>query len=212
LSQARLDTNQVMSERDALTIITLSLVSGITFVLAYLLGATGSGGEIEAGTADYLWTRPRSRGQMNWMHWGVCVGELAVVALIPALISAAIVLSLPGQGNYWILLLAPLLFVFAALPVLGITVLMAAVRRSANGALIFSAGIMLGYEFVVDIIRRFWGWEAPGLSTNIISWLLETAEGTTHHGAFPWAAALRVGVLAMAFPLAAQYVLKKAEI
>ena len=60
------------------------------FLSAVFLGATASGSEIEPGTIEYLWTRPRTRASVTWTHWGVCVAEMVIVAVVPIYLAAAL--------------------------------------------------------------------------------------------------------------------------
>jgi ABC-type transport system involved in multi-copper enzyme maturation permease subunit len=188
----------------------LQITANIAFLAAFFLGATAVGGELDAGTAEYLWTRPRSRASMSWTHWSVCVAELAVIVFIPNCLAAAVVANRTGDWKQWSLLLGAPVFVFAALPILGLTMLMAALRRSAAGSLIFASGILAGYIFIGIMAERYWNFHLPQLSGTLRIWLPGVhTEGAT---AFPWGAALRVAALAVVFPLATQYVLKRTEI
>jgi ABC-type transport system involved in multi-copper enzyme maturation permease subunit len=205
--------NMYAEEHIFLIPITLAIVGGITFACACLLGATASGGEIEAGTAEYLWTRPRRRKAMSWTHWGVCVAELGALVFITTALQTAFLAIVADGSEARALLLATPVFVFAALPILGIVVLMTAVRRSANGGLIFGGGIVLGYVFCAVMLEIFWQVRTPGLSSALAEWLAHFAVSPASATvAFPWGVALRVGLLAAAFPVAAQYVLKRTEI
>jgi ABC-type transport system involved in multi-copper enzyme maturation permease subunit len=206
-------SNMYAQESMFLIPITLAIVAGITFACACLLGATGSGGEVDAGTAEYLWTRPRQRSVLSWTHWGICVAELAALVFITMALQVEFLAIVAGGSEARVLLLATPVFVFAALPILGVVLLMTAVRRSANGGLIFGAGIALGYVFFAVMLQIYWGVSLPGLSTALAAWLTNFAISPASVSvAFPWGAALRVAVLAIAFPLAAQSVLERAEV
>jgi len=198
--------------RDFMIPITLGIVYALASTCACLLGASAAGGEIDAGTADFLWTRPRRRSAMNWTHWSVCVAEIAAVIFIPTMLQMA-VLTGAGIAKTWSLAAATPVFVFAALPILGVTTLMTALRRSANGGLIFGLGIVLGYSGVSSFLQRFWDISLPDISSAMVGWLSGVGMARPESQViFPWAAAIRILVLAVAFPLAAQYVLKKAEV
>jgi len=105
-------------------------VSG--FLSAVFLGATAAGSEIEFGTIEYLWTRPRTRSSVTWTHWGVCLAEMVIVAVVPTYLAAVILGALTGNWNMPLLLIAPWLMVIVGAPMLGLTTLMTALRRSAS--------------------------------------------------------------------------------
>jgi ABC-type transport system involved in multi-copper enzyme maturation permease subunit len=217
VNTAHASGEQSAAIRDFLIPITLGIVYAIAATCACLLGAAAPGGEIDAGTADFLWTRPLRRSTMNWMHWGICVAEIAGVIFIPTMLQLAVLTAAGGVAKTWSLAVATPVFVFAALPILGVTILMTALRRSANGGLIFGLGIILGYSFLGSVLRRYWEISLPDVSSAFVGWLSSVgmARQDAYIGppvAFPWGAAVRVFVLAVGLPLAAQYVLKKAEV
>lgn len=69
------------------------------FLSAVFFGATASGGEIEPGTIEYLWTRPRTRTSVTWTHWGVCVGKMVGVVIVPTYLAAAVLGTLTRAWN-----------------------------------------------------------------------------------------------------------------
>ena len=203
---------QAVAAREFLVPITLGIVYAIAISGACLLGAKSAGGELDAGTAEFLFTRPEKRAVMSWTHWGVCAAEIAGIIFVPVMLQM-LVLSGAGIPKMWSLAAATPVFLFASLPILGISTLMTAVRRSANSGLIFALGIVLGYTFLGTVLRRMWNIELPDFSSPIVGWLTGVAvQHPQDHVVFPWAAALRVLVLAVTLPVAAQFVLKRAEV
>jgi ABC-type transport system involved in multi-copper enzyme maturation permease subunit len=111
--------------RDPATVVHLVSLMALTglltsgFLSAVFLGATASGSEIEPGTIEYLWTRPRTRSSVTWTHWGVCVAEMVLIAVVPAYLAAAILGTLTRNWNLPLLLVAPWMMVIVGLPMLG---------------------------------------------------------------------------------------------
>jgi ABC-type transport system involved in multi-copper enzyme maturation permease subunit len=187
------------------------------FLSAVFLGATASGSEIEPGTIEYLWTRPRTRASVTWTHWGVCVAEMAIVAVVPIYLAAALLGMLTRQWNssgpvISALLIAPWLMVIVGLPVLGLTTLMTALRRSASGGLIYTSGVVVTYAILRQIIIVPLHLNPPTLFAGPLVWLMSNNQFGATPIAFPWGSLWRAVFLAAAFPLAAQYLLKRAEV
>jgi ABC-type transport system involved in multi-copper enzyme maturation permease subunit len=187
------------------------------FLSAVFLGATASGSEIEPGTIEYLWTRPQTRASVTWTHWGVCVAEMVIVAVVPIYLAAALLGTLTRAWNtpgpYILgLLIAPWLMVIVGLPLLGLTTLMTALRRSASGGLIYTSGLVIAYAILRQIIIVPLHLNPPTLFAGPLVWLVSNNQFPYDPGAFPWESLWRAVFLAAAFPLAAQYVLKRAEV
>jgi ABC-type transport system involved in multi-copper enzyme maturation permease subunit len=188
------------------------------FLSAVFLGATASGSEIEPGTIEYLWTRPRTRTSVTWTHWGVCVAEMILVTATPLYLAAALLGALTRHWNssgptISALLIAPWMMLIVGLPVLGLTTLMTALRRSASGGLIHTSGVIIVYVLLRQIIIVPLHLNPPTLFTGPLFWLMSNNTLLPHQPiAFPWGALCRAVILAAAFPLAAQYLLKRAEV
>jgi ABC-type transport system involved in multi-copper enzyme maturation permease subunit len=182
------------------------------FLSAVFLGATAPGSEIEPGTIEYLWTRPRRRTSVTWTHWGVCVAEMAIVAVVPLYLAAALLGTLTRYWDFPYLFIAPWMMVIVGLPVLGLTTLMTALRRSASGGLIYTSGVVLVYAILRQIIIVPLHLNPPTLFTGPLIWLVNDNQFGVTPSAFPWGSLWRAVFLAAAFPLAAQYLLKRAEV
>ncbi|HKV64523.1 MAG TPA: hypothetical protein VJO16_21635 [Candidatus Acidoferrum sp.] len=201
--------------------IVFSMILGVLwcsgFLSAVFLGATASGSEIEPGTIEYLWTRPRTRAAVTWTHWGVCVAEMAIVAVVPMYLAAALLVTLTRAWDMRVpyiaaILIAPWLMVVVGLPVLGLTMLMTALRRSASGGLIYTSAVVIVYAVLRQIVIVPLHLNPPTLFTGPLVWLVSNNQMPYEPGAFPWGAFWRAVFLAAAFPLAAQYLLKRAEV
>lgn len=187
------------------------------FLSAVFLGATASGSEIEPGTIEHLWTRPRTRASVTWTHWGVCAAEMVMVTVVPLYLAAALLGTLTKHWNssgpsISGFLIAPWVMVIVGLPVLGLTTLMTALRRSASGGLIYTSGVIIVYAILRQIIIVPLHLNPPTLFTGPLVWLIESNQLGTTPIAFPWGALWRAVLLAAALPLAAQYLLKRAEV
>jgi ABC-type transport system involved in multi-copper enzyme maturation permease subunit len=192
----------------SLMVLTGLLMSG--FLSAVFLGATASGSEIEPGTIEYLWTRPRTRTSVTWTHWGVCVAQMVLVAVVPTYVAAAILGTLTMNWNLTLLLVAPWMIVIVGLPMLGLTTLMTTVRRSASGGLIYTAAVVGVYVIVRQLVTVPMHLNLPPLFAGPVIWLMHNNQ--PYPGPFPWGSLGRAVFLAAAFPLAAQYLLKRAEV
>jgi ABC-type transport system involved in multi-copper enzyme maturation permease subunit len=187
------------------------------FLSAVFLGATASGSEIEPGTIEYLWTRPRTRASVTWTHWSVCVAEMAMVAVVPLYLAAALLGALTRHWNssgpsISGLLIAPWMMLIAGLPLLGLTTLMTALTRSASGGLIYTSGLVIVYAILRQIIIVPLHLNPPTLFTGPLVWMVSNNQFGAPPIAFPWGSLWRAVFLAAAFPLAAQYLLKRAEV
>src|SRR5260370_11570892 len=75
------------------TIQVLISLGALGFLSALFFGATASGSEIESGTIEYLWTRPRTRTSVTWTHSGVCLAEMLIVVIVPIYLAAGLLVS-----------------------------------------------------------------------------------------------------------------------
>ena len=192
----------------SLMVLTGLLTSG--FLSAVFLGATASGSEIEPRTIEYLWTRPRTRTSVTWTHWGVCVAEMVIVAIVPTYLAAVILGTLTRNWNLSLLLVAPWMMVIVGLPMLGLTTLMTALRRSASGGLITTTAVVSVYMIVRQLVTVPMHLNLPPLFAGPVIWLMNDYQ--PYAVAFPWGSLGRAVFLAAAFPLAAQYLLNRAEV
>jgi len=189
----------------------LSVLWPSGFLSAVFLGATAPGSEIESGTIEYLWTRPRRRTSLTWTHWSVCLAEMVIVAVVPTYLATAILGTLTRTWNLPLLMIAPWMMVIVGVPMLGLTTLMTALRRSAKGGLIYTAGVVSGYLIVRQLVTVPLHVNLPPLFAGPVIWLMNN-KPFVPPSAFPWGSLVRAVLLAAALPLAAQYLLKRAEV
>jgi len=190
-------------------------------LVGLILGVTTPAQEFESGTIEYLWTRPRSRTSYLWTHWSVCLAELAALAAIPLLLVVLSLGFLSGYWSEWRLWAAVPLFVVATLPILGLTILMTTLRRSASSGQIFTIAISVVYGLLLEVLNGPLHFHLSPLFTGGVMWLenyyphnLAALTGSAMPGqiAFPWGSIGRAIVLAMVFPLLPQYLLRRAEV
>ena len=192
------------------TTMILSVLLWSGFLSGAFLGATASGSELDPGTIEYLWTRPRPRASFTWTHWSICLAELIMVTTIPTYLAAALLGTLTGNWNQWVLLTAPWLLVLAGLPMLGLTTAATAMRRSGKGGLIAASGIVVVYVVLRQIAVGPLHLNLPPVFMGPIRWLF--LYYTPQSMLFPWGSLTTIVVLAIVFPLAAQYLLQRAEV
>src|SRR5260370_20370967 len=179
---------------------------------AVFLGATASGSEIEPGTIEYLWTRPRTRASVKWTYWSVCAAEMVAVAVVPIYLAAVLLATLTKHWDFPFLFFAPWMIVIVGLPVLGLTTLMTALRRSTSGGLIYTSGVVIVYAILRQIIIVPLHLNPPTLFAGPLVWPGNNNQFCVPPIPFPWGSLLRAVFLAAAFPLAAQYLLKRTEV
>lgn len=188
----------------------LSVLWAAGVLAAGFLGVTSPGSELEPGTIEYLWTRPRTRSSLHWKHWAVCVTEILIVAFVPAYLAAALLGALTGNWNQWLLMLAPLLIALTGLPMLGLAAVMAAWRRSSLGGLILTSGIVVGYVILRQIAVGPMHLNLPPLFMGPVAWMMNYY--TPNRMVFPWGAFACVVAFAVALPLIAERVLQRSEV
>ena len=103
------------------------------------------------------------------------------------------------------------MMVIVGVPMLGLTTLMTALRRSAKGGLIYTAGVVSGYLIVRQLVTVPLHLNLPPLFAGPVIWLMNN-KPFVPPSAFPWGSLVRAVLLAAALPLAAQYLLKRAEV
>jgi ABC-type transport system involved in multi-copper enzyme maturation permease subunit len=194
----------------AVSTMILSVVFGSGFLSGAFLGATASGSELDPGTIEYLWTRPRPRASFTWTHWAICVAEIILITTIPTYLAAALLGLLTGNWNEPVLLTSPWLLALVGLPMLGLTTAMTAVRRSAKGGLVFSSGIVAAYFILRQIAVGPLHLNLPPLFGGPIRWLF--LYYTRERILFPWGSFTTIVVFAIVLPFVAQSLLKRAEV
>jgi len=135
---------------------------------------------------------------------------MLIVAMVPVYLSAVLLGTLTRYWNLPSLLMAPWLMVIVGVPMLGLTTLMTVLRRSGKGGLIFTAAVVTVYLIVRQLVTVPLHLNLPPLFAGPVIWLM--SNNLPNPSAFPWGSLGRAVFLAAALPLAAQYLLKRAEV
>lgn len=191
----------------------------------WLAAGIGSGKNLGEDSGSFLFTRPRRRAWFLWSDWGYAMAQIAIIiglanlmiglllahilhlmnipAAIPlteggALVSVAAVLALVSVG---VLLFAGLIY--------GLTYLSTILIRRASGVML-GAGILVAYLILSGLVHHYY--PSVNLPCVIISLF-----DFNHHGFYGFHGHLVVNIVVraavmMAFPVAAQLVLDRAEI
>jgi ABC-type transport system involved in multi-copper enzyme maturation permease subunit len=213
-----------------------AMVFGAIFAgaIGITLGSRNIGTDLATGSAEFLLTRPRSRRYLVWASWGVGIAEILALIGITALVALA-ALYFQG-GSVWrdisvvasampqdrssamrsdlprLLLAAvrvPLLvasIVLTTAVLYGLTYLLTVLTRSGQRAIAYSLAIVLVYSMVGSASTRWMGISLPTLAFYLVD----------SHAQQPWHFSPTVqlalwSICAIAFPLAAQFMLDKAE-
>ena len=188
-------------------------------LVGLILGVTTPAHELESGTIEYLWTRPRTRARYLWTHWSVCLVELTALSVIPLFLVVSSLGFLSGYWSEWRLWAAMPIFVFATL--LGLTILLTSLRRSASSGLICTIGISVVYGLLLEVLSGPLHLHLSPLFTGGVMWL---ENYYPQHSALlpgftmprqiisPLGSTERAIVLAIICPLLAQYLLRRAEL
>jgi ABC-type transport system involved in multi-copper enzyme maturation permease subunit len=201
---------------------------GLAFATAYLcsivmalsIGSQNVGLDISRGSADFLLTRPRTRGYFVWTGW--IVGLVEVLVLIAISVIAVVGLFAVVIGPVWHRLPSPMYTVVQGhildVPVLvvvvglnaivlyGLTYFMTVAFRNSGRGVVATIFVILGHSLLSASLRNYAGISLPSLTsftndarqivpmytlaTPIIGWVL----------------------VALVFPVASQMILEKYDI
>jgi|SRR5579884_22095 len=188
--------------------------------LAWLLGSCGVGRDLGERSGSYLLSRPRNRAYFVWCDWVV---GITMLLLLSVLLNAGLwlqvhqavlfvnaahsELSLPGAIplRTTVLTTWASAFLLSAL-IFSVTYFFTVVMKHSRG-IILGGGLLVGYIVLKIILQHYWpGIELPELMMQ--QYKAQFRELADHL----WiSAAFRAGVLLL-FPLAAQFVLEKADV
>lgn len=183
--------------------------SMLILIFGLVLGSTGLGKEFDRRTVSFLFTRPRYRRYWVWTGWSAGVSELVVVALLGVGITSGLLVFLTGHFYTWrVLAVVPGLALGGAVAY-GLTCFMAVVTRSGRQGLSYAIGILFVAIMVPGMARYFWNIDMPSLWNFMIA-MCEWAAATAH--SFPFGALILWTIVALAFPLAAQLLVERAEV
>jgi ABC-type transport system involved in multi-copper enzyme maturation permease subunit len=196
-----------------------TLLSLGTIVVSFIglgLGSSGIGEEFAQGTQEFLLTRPRRRRYFVWAAWATGAVELFIIvalAIVASFVTLAYVIK--SAGSWKLLEVILPLFVFGAV-VYSLTYFMTALLKDGRSGLIVSLGLFVLYlllpvalnlPWVVDFLHRKINLPTP------VDVLVGASKWATIPGAhFPLVTTLGWCLVALAFPLAAQFFFERAEV
>jgi len=185
------------------------MASVFTQIWGLVLGSSGLGEEFKERTADFLLVRPRRRRYWVWMGWWVGVAELSLMNFLAVGATFATLTYLTGHVQTWRVLTTILPLAVGGAVIYSLTCFMTLVARSGRQGLSYSIGIVFIDLLLPIAVLYNWHVHMPSVTTFIFAgceW------ATSPHLAYPFGKlALYVGA-ALAFPLAAQWVLERAEV
>jgi ABC-type transport system involved in multi-copper enzyme maturation permease subunit len=187
----------------------LGVYCSILALLAALsLAAPSIGQEFKEQTLGFLLTRPRRRRYWIWTCWVVGACELGLVIFIAVVATFGTVSFVSGRVYTWRLLVATLPIFIGTVAVYSLTYLLTVLTRSSEQGINYGMGILVA-DLVLPIVGRYWHIHL----SSVGSFILAGCEWTTSHNlAFPFGKLIIYAVVALAFPLAAQLVLERAEV
>lgn len=198
------------------------------------LGSRNIGSDLATGSAQFLLTRPRSRKYFVWAGWGVGIVEILALLGITALVAIAALYLQGGQvwRNFPTSIgavplnhssvtpsdLPRLLFAVVRVPLLiasivlttvvmyGLTYLLTVLTRSGQRAIAYTFAVVLAYSIIGSVLARWIGVSLP----TLIFYLADPQARESWHLS-PMLQLALWSICAVAFPLAAQFVLDNAE-
>ncbi len=197
------------------------------------LGSRNIGADLATGSAEFLLTRPRSRQYFVWAGWTVGVVEILTLLGVTALVALAALYfqggpvwhqipagigaepldrtsAAPDLGRLLFSVVRfPLLIASAVLTTMvmyGLTYLLTVLTRSGQRAIAYTFAIVLSYSMIGSVLARWIGVSLPVLTFYLVD---PHARQSWHLS--PMFQLVLWSICAIAFPLAAQFVLEKAE-
>lgn len=179
------------------------------FFTALTLGASGVGEEFKERTADFLLARPRRRRYWVWMGWCAGVCELLVMVFLAVVATFGTLTYLTGYVYTWRLLATTLPLIVGGAVVYGLAYLMTVVARSGRQGLSYGIGILFVDLLLPIAVYQYWKVDFP----SVLSLMLVGCKWVTSPTAvFPAGGLVLWTLIALAFPVAAQLVLERAEV
>jgi ABC-type transport system involved in multi-copper enzyme maturation permease subunit len=189
--------------------LTLIDFGSIIIVFAALgLGASGVGEESAQGTVEFLLTRPRRRRYFVWTGWVAGAVTLFIMVALAVVASfIALVYFTKSAGTWKLLVVIVPLFVFGAV-VYSLTYLMTALVKNGRAGLSLSLGLVLiGLSLPMAVHLR-WRVDLPSPADVLAASKWATIPGMH----FPLITTLAWSLVALAMPLATQFLLERAEV
>jgi ABC-type transport system involved in multi-copper enzyme maturation permease subunit len=185
---------------------------GSIFVIiwGFVLGGASLGEEFKDRTADFLLARPRRRRYWVWAGWSIGLAEMVATVLLMGAVTFASLVFLRGNLPTWRPLAMLLPLALNGILVYGLTYLMSVVVRGSQLAISYSIGILALDMLIPAALGHY------HLNVNFLYCGINLGKvfvwATKMSGTFPFAALFAWTAVALAFPLAAQLLLERAEV
>lgn len=205
--------------------LTFALSYMCALIMAFVIGNNNVGSDIGKGAGDFLLTRPRHRRFFVWAGWIGGIVELVSLILITMVIVFG--LGVVVTGAVWRQVSSPLHYTMAdkgqsavlnvplmlativltAAVIYGLTYFMSVILRSGQKGVVWSIAILFGYSIGSALLKQFAGITLPSLSfADMHSAASQAWYLAPHIQIIGWS------VLALAFPIAAQISLDRADV
>jgi len=180
----------------------------LTTIWALALGSASLGEEFQKGTAEFLLSRPRRRWYWVWIGWAAGVCEMAVAAFVVVGATLGTLAWFSGYVYTWRILAAALPITIGGAAIYGLAYFLTVVARSRGQGLSYSIGIMFIHILLPAAVQRYWHIHVPSIMEFMghASKSIGTGSGPSHAGAY-----LGWTLVALAFPLATQLLVERAE-
>lgn len=186
--------------------VNLSLGFLLGFFAGFSLAAAGIGQEFKNGTLEHLLTRPRSRRYFIWTSWAVGIAELFMMFTLGTLATSGYLFLTGGTVDTWQMLMLPPLLLIPAAVFYGLVYLLGILLRGSIHTGVAGVGVLILYGLLGVALNYYWQIELPNLYV-LFNWVINDMRGE-----FPALSLAGWTLVALAFPLAAQWVFERAEI
>ena len=182
--------------------------SFFTLLWGLLLGPASVGEEFQQGTAGFLLSRPRRRRYWVWMGWSAGLCELGGMVVITVAATFGTVTYMTGHVYTWWPLATTLPLVVGGMGTYGVTCFMTLVARSGRQGLSYGFGILFIALLLPVAVAYNWNVHLP----SILGFMVDACKWSSRpSGAFPAGALFGWTIVALAFPLATQWLLERSE-
>lgn len=183
-------------------------------LLAMGLAILGPGEEFAQGTADFLFTRPRSRRYFVWASWAI--GAVQILFIVSVYVLAAFLgaVYMTRTIYTWKFLAIVLPAFVMCLIAYGIVYLMTALQRSGRAGFGFGLALIVAYGFLEGLLRLRWSIHLP-YPQNLMppfAYLVRGAHAPAPAFHFPMAGVVGWTLFALACPLLAQFYIERREV
>ena len=182
--------------------------------LAMGFAIAGPGEEFAQGTADFLFTRPRSRRYFVWASWGI--GAVLILVIVSVYVLAAFLgaIYMTGTIYTWKFLAIVVPAFVMCLIAYGIVYLMAALLRSGRKGYSFGLILIATYASLQGLLRHLWDVRLPNPQNLMapFAYLVRGAHAPAPAFHFPVAGVVGWTLFALACPLLAQFYIERREV